>query len=182
MRYTKMKRLVIFSMGVVLLLAANAAFADLTPVGDPMDIGSWAQGFNETGVGSFDFVATRMVSPGDTFEKLGYSGLPTGWSASYSPSLVTATGSAKSNMTWTIKFSGPKSGQLAFQFVAFSGETLREAVLASWSGSAWTFTVLDVAPDDPTFFRDAFVTPLPAAAILGMLGLGAAGLKLRKYV
>lgn len=40
---------------------------------------------------------------------------------------------------------------------------------------------MTLAPGEYWFSHDATVVPVPAAVLLGMLGLGAAGLKLRKY-
>lgn len=172
------KRLIFFT--VICLFASAPALADLAPIGDPVEGGSWAQGFNETGVGNFDLVAVKMISGGDTFESLTHRSLATGWSVVYendstSPTLATATGGPLTSMTWNIWFTGTKSNPLVFDFVAFYGETLLESARATWNGSGWSITT---SLWNPT---RAELIPIPTAVILGVLGLCAAGVKLRKF-
>lgn len=175
-----MKKL-IFCTGLTILLAANAALADLMAIGDPVEGGSWSQGFIESGVGSFDLVAVQMFSAGDSFETPTHSAFTVGsWSTIYEapggfPTLASATGPATTSLTWNIQFEGTSSNPLIFDFVAFGGETLRESARATWSGSGWSFVG---GPWTPT---RAEVVPIPGAVLLGILGLGAAGLKLRKF-
>jgi len=166
---------------VMCAFAAVPAFADLTPIDAPMEGGSWSQGFNETGVGSFDLVAVQMVSPGDSFEHWTHSSFSTGgWSTVYEnpsalPILATATGPGVTSLTWYIKFAGPSSNPLVFDFVAFRGDVRLESAHASWSGSGWTITGGSWNP------TRAELVPVPAAVLLGMLGLSLAGVKLRKF-
>ena len=163
-----------------LLITFSVASADLVPIGDPIEGDSWAQAFNESGVGYFDFVAVLMVSDGDTFESFTHTNFNrSGWSTKYEnpsdyPVVATATGLKTNNLTWTIHFAGSKSDPLAFNFVAFEGNTLKEAAYAEWTGSKWNISLI------PDWDIPRAEIPLPGAAILGILGLGAAGLKLRR--
>jgi hypothetical protein len=177
-----MKRMMFAS--VMCAFVAVPAFADLGVIGDPVEGGSWSQGFYETGVGLFDLVAVQMVSAGDSFEHFTHSSFSVGgWSTIYenaplNPTLASAKGSAVTYLSWSIKFAGLKSNPLVFDFVAFSGETLLERTRASWSGSGWSFSS---SPPDRWNPTRAEVVPVPAAVLLGMLGLSIAGLKLRKF-
>jgi len=179
-----MKKLVALCAGVVLLLA-NGALADLYAVGEPTEGGSWTQQFNESGVGSYDLVAVRMTSPSpDSFESLTFrSFTQSGWSTVYEELdasgnlvLATATGSDVTNMNFNIWFAGAKTNPLAFDFVAFNGDTRLESVHAVWNGGGWTIGASSWAPER------AELVPVPAAVLLGLLGMGVAGLKLRKFV
>ena len=175
-----MKKSLAICIGLT-MLAANGAFADISADGDPVEGNSWSQGFNESGVGLFDLVAVKMVSPApDSFQSLTHRNLPSGWSVVYEtpggayPTLATATGPARTNMTWTIVFAGSSSNPLAFDFVAFNGNTLLESAHAVW-GPGWRITAGNWNP------TRAELVPVPGAVLLGILGLGAVGVKLRKY-
>jgi hypothetical protein len=177
-----MKKLVALGAGLI-LLAANAAFADLTPIGDPVGGNSWSQRFQESGAGYYDLMAVRMTSSGDTFESATFSNFNPGtWSLLYendggTPTLASASGPSVNWAQFDIKFAGDSSNQLAFDFVAFKtgSDTIAESVHAAWN-NGWTITA---GTWNPT---RAQVVPLPAAVLLGMLGMGVAGLKLRKFV
>ena len=58
-----MKYLLIAS-ALLLGLSCSAVWADLSPVGDPVEVGSWTQGFYDSGIGDFDLIAAKMVSGG----------------------------------------------------------------------------------------------------------------------
>jgi len=162
-------------VGGLVLALASSAWANITVIGDPVEGHSWSQQFAESGAGLFDLVAVKMTSAGDTFESLTHSGFDqAGWATMYEnstpyPTLGTATGPATSSMTWSIKFAGAKSNPLAFDFVAYYGDTLRESAHAVWSGSGWTITAGKWDPG-----RAALI-PAPAAILLGSLGVGLVG-------
>jgi len=174
-----MKRLLIICAGFALLTAANAAFGDLVPIGDPVETGSWNQLFNESGVGPFDFVAVKMVSTGDFFESPTHTNLAAGWTEHSSPTVAYADGPGLTNMTWTINFEGAQGDPLVFDFYAYWGNTWLECARATWTGSGWS-----ISPWDSKLSRSEIVAavPVPAAVLLGLLGLGTARMKLRKHV
>jgi hypothetical protein len=166
-----MKRTKVLSMGLAALafICVNSVQATLVISGDPVEIGSWGQGFNESGVGNFTQVETIFVSgPGGPFEPYGYSGLPSGWIVgSFSASHVIATGPALNNMTWTIKFLGASSDPLVFDFYAWNGTTLAEAARATYNGGGWSFGANAAQLAGPT--------PVPEPTTL-FAGAGAFGL------
>lgn len=172
-----------YCAGLIMLVVAGGALADPTPVGEPQTGGSWGQTFREHGLaGAFDRVTVQWdetVTPSsvEAFEAPTFRGLPTGWSITEdSATLATATGPARDSMTWSIWFTGDSSTPLAFDYWAFSGAELLDRAYVNWSGQDWTITTLCPVPEG----GDVVTVPVPPAALLGFLGLGAAGLKLRK--
>jgi hypothetical protein len=195
-----MKKLITLCAGLVVLVATGGAFADLSSVGDPEATGSWTQGFVESGVGYFDLVAVRML-PGtdtttghapsgqDSFEHWGFTGFSnTGWSTAKElesapvgwPTEVVAFGTSVNSLTWTIHFAGTTANKpLVFDFVAMKTgqDVVAECARATWNGS-WSFSVGNYwAPTR----AELMAVPVPAAVLLGLLGLGAAGVKLRRF-
>jgi len=180
-----MRKSVVLLAVLTLLLVTSAALAYLTDVGPLVEGGSWSQAFNESGVGPFDFMAVKMTSAGDTFEHWTFNSFSQGtWStagvdenASPYPTLATATGTADvTNMNFNIRFAGVSSNPLEFDFVAFHEETLLETAHIKWTGGGWVITAGSWRP------TRAALVPVPAAVLLGMLGMGVAGMKLRKFV
>lgn len=171
-----MTRMILSSVVALLLLTAGSAFADLTPTGDPAEGGSWAQRFQESGVGNFDLVAVRMTTAGDTFESQVHdnftdsSWLPLWQNDPTVPTIASASGNAVNWMQWDIKFAGDTSNGFAFDFMAYSGETCVDYAHAVWSGG-WSITTY--APEYGPL--RGTVVPVPAALVLGAIGLGLAG-------
>jgi hypothetical protein len=159
---------------VFLVFAANGASAGFVAVGTPVDGNSWSQGFIESGVGSFDFMAVEMVSAGDTFVDPAFSSLASGWTQAQNPADTWsyASGTSTTSMTFNIRFEGSSSDPLEFNFYAFGGSTLLEAANAKWNGSSWSISTFST-----TLTRSDIVAivPVPSAAGLGLAMLGALG-------
>jgi len=146
-------------------------------VGDPIEGGSWGQRFEESGVGPFDYVRCDWVS-GNMFRVpnvfLNFTSGSNWIPIHHSTQMADATGPARTTLQWDIYFQGSKSDPLSFKFAAYNGEdTWRESVLASWSGSRWSYVSLDQNEWDPG------VAPEPSALLLLGAGLGVVGLVCR---
>jgi hypothetical protein len=177
-----MKRLMcpsILSLLVVaFLISPVPAKAGLITEGDPFEIGSWAQRFDESGVGTYNKMEAFMITPGDAFEAVGFVNFSAGgWSGSLVRSdYIVSTGSMQTSMQFDIKFMGSSSDPLVFDFLAWENSTLREAARATWNGG-WSFAA---APSGMQYDRSAAAVPEPATLLLlvgGLIGLASFGRK-----
>jgi len=170
------------AIAAVLFLAATT-FADLTPIGDPVDENSWKQAFRENGIGYFDFVAVKMVSSGDSFEHTVHSGFNrSGWTIAYEndplyPTIASASGSSVNDLTWSIKFAGTKSNSLTFDYVVFDSvnDILKNAARATWTGGGWSITNYPSGQGAWWTPPSVSAIPAPGAVLLGLIGFGVVG-------
>jgi len=173
-----MTRTIFGGVAALLLLTAGSAFADLTPIGSPVEGDSWSQTW-WTGVYTFNRVEVTMTSPGDTFEEPVLSNFLdssldslASWQQNdgATSTFASASGDPVNEMYWDIKFYSDVSNPLAFDFVAFSGSTAVYAAHAVWDG----VSVSEEGDPNPEGWT---VTPIPAPAalLLGAIGLGLAG-------
>jgi len=162
--------IVLFIGGVVFLPTLSTATP--LPIGDPILGDSWAQRFEESGVGNFSSMEAFMTSIGDAFEAPGFLNFNSaGWNGSLVRSdYIKATGSTLNWMQFDIKFTGASSDPLTFDFLAWDGGILREAAHASWNGSGWSFEVFTSSYND-THYNRAVV---PEPGILILLGISMA--------
>ncbi len=172
---------------IAVLTLTIPAVADLSSVGDAVEGDSWTQVFDHWWPGKqFDLTAIRMMSSGDTFESIAVSSInKAGWAVLYetpgdgAPTLASFGGTTISGnypgVRFTAHFAGNKSNSLVFDIASFDGNTLVGVDKASWNGSKWSFAAGTWSP------TRAEVVPVPAAVLLGFLGLSAAGIKLRKF-
>jgi hypothetical protein len=175
------KKLIMYA-SIIILLAVNGAFADLTPIGEPVEVGSWTQRFQEDGLYDgvhydFDLLAVRVVS-GPSLENPGLINFSVGtWDLVYenpAGTLASAGGSTVGYLQWDFVFSGTTAQPFQLDYAVFAGGTLVGTCGIQW-GPGWSYPSTSWTP------TQAEVVPVPAAVLLGMLGLGVAGIKLRKY-
>jgi len=177
----------IMFIAVMCAFLAAPAFADLRPIDNPIAGDSWSQRFQEDGIYggthyNFDLLAVRVVS-GPPLKDPAYSNFSVvGWHLEYEnpsslPTLASAEGPSVGYLQWDFLFSGSTSQAFLLDYAAFAGDTLIGTGGIQW-GPGWSYPSTSWAPT-----RDEVVAvPVPAAVLLGMLGLGASGLKLRKFV
>ena len=157
----------LFGIVILLLAGANGALAMLISVGDPIEGGSWSQGFNETGVGPFDLMRVYMDSAGDAFEDPAFSDFNVGgWSEVFNNGThaVATTAGSNTNITFNLNFEGDSSDPLTFYFQAYLGETHLETAKAAWSGSSWLITGAKPSDVPPL--------PVPEPGTLLLIGSG----------
>jgi hypothetical protein len=180
-----MKRMVV--LGVVALGAlTGSALADLTPVGTPVITGSWYQEFLLTAVpagNTFDKVLIGEVTPGSQrpwYIEVVSADKPvttplTGGSSFLSQAEI--SGTDVSAVDFKLHFHGQESSGVGFVLSAYDkGKwlwSLDGGAAACLPGGhpTWKITQCGV---------DLQAVPVPGAVLLGMLGLAAAGRKLRK--
>ena len=167
-------RLKVLVCAVVLFLATIAAAdtTNFTAVGSGVVIGSWAQTFNEAGVGPFNQMQFTGIS-GSLFETPGANNYSvTGWNTIFSSTGLVSFGPFTSNMNFNLDFVTAKSTPLSFYGYAYNGGNVVDAALFDWSGSNWTITAT-TAPAPPA-------VPEPASMLLLGSGLAALAAGIRK--
>lgn len=173
-----MRTVYVLTVAVIVVCLVGPVQAALVTVGEPIEGGSWAQAFNESGVGQFDFMAVKMLSA-DAFNDPVFTNFNrAGWTNTQTNNPiygVAQTTQSTNNMNFNIRFAGAKSDPLQFVFVAFLGDNLLEQASATWSGSGWNIQACDVWPvSSQAQVLSEAVIPEPASlavwSVLGGLG------------
>ena len=113
------------SVVALVFVATNSVRAALVSVGDPQETGSWAQAFNESGVGSFARMEAIMRGSEGAFESPGFSAFSSSWSAlPGSNTHIIAAGDSLASLNFNISFAGSSSAPLTFDFYAWNGASL----------------------------------------------------------
>jgi hypothetical protein len=129
---------------IVLMVAGIPALADFVPVGVPRPVGSWAQLFEESGVGDFNRVEFTMDTPGIAFGTPSlFNFTDSAWSVYFTSSdsrQSAAYGPAVQVLQFDVHFPDTPAVPLAFSFTAWNNDVFLELVNGSWNGSSWTMT------------------------------------------
>jgi hypothetical protein len=156
----------------------QVAVAGIEPVGDPLTGGSWGQSFSyeSLGLGTVDLVAAILVT-GGPFEAPTFRDFDSpGWVVAYdSHEVASAEGDMKpsSGLGFEIWFDAEPTEALSFVFGAWHPDepAAFETYRLTWDPAL--DCVWYVSPDPETITReDVQPIPLPAAALLGVIGLG----------
>ena len=180
--------LVLACGALLLLMMAAPAWADLEAVGVPAEGNSWSHAFGLTD--ACDLIAVRL-SFGAPFESPTLFDFDTpGWDTLVEkdppiPLLASAAGPTTADLSFRVRFWGNWWLPSTFDFVAFSGDSIVKKAYVIWTGggflgkwvilkdSHWNPTRADVSPPD--------VVPAPAALVLGAIGLGLVGWRMRRH-
>jgi hypothetical protein len=166
----------------VMIVAGIPAVADLAPVGVPRPVGSWAQLFQESGVGPFNRMEFTMDTPDIVFATPSmYNFSDSGWSVYFTSSdsrQSEARGPAIELLEFDVHFSDTPAVPLAFSFTAWNNDVFLELVNGSWNGSSWTMTTTSENCLRPVFVPEPGGTlVIFCASMVGLLGMLKRGLK-----
>ena len=186
-----MKKCTLVLVAAIALLAVYpmSARADLTyntvdgvtmGFGDVLEGNSWSFSVAAGGP-TYDLVAAKIASAGDTYESPAAGNFSNaGWDMVIdNPTLASFSGPTTNSMTWRMYFADESDKDVTIDWALFNGET------RTWT-SRYTITNGDLnggyEPSSQYWLPTrAEVVPVPGAVLLGMLGLGIVGMKLRKY-
>ena len=163
-------------LAVVGLVSVTNVRASFVSIGDPVVVGSWSQGWTESGVGAFTQIEYIMVTAGVTFDNPAFNSFnQVGWAnVPYSSTLAVAAGPSVTTLTYNNVVSPSVSTPFIMDLYAWNGMTAVDAAQASWSGTAWTITALGLNTA-PTPVPEA--TTVLAGALL-LLPFGASAFRI----
>lgn len=112
-------------------------------IGEPVEVGSWTQRFQESGVGNFNELGVVWLTGSGiqgfespvfrNFSAGGWSNIP------YSQWYAEASGPTQTYMEFDIAFLNNSVQPLSFLFRAADNGITKEVALANWNGGGWSF-------------------------------------------
>ena len=165
------KLLIVVAVALAIGVAAPTASAGPIPIGNPIPTNSWAQAFNESGVGLFNQMDVFTLT-GLGFETPAFTSLP-GWTFFGDSNHAWASGSAFDNLTFNLNFNGGSVSPLSFIFVASLNGVVLEKANAVWAGG-WTITGYTGQTGDADQLGSSVPDGGATVALLGcaLVGLG----------
>jgi hypothetical protein len=164
-----MKKYVLLGLVLLALISMpRTSSANLIGVGDPLEDGSWGQRFEESGAGFFDRMEI-INNFGPDFESPAFRNFSqSGWQFDYDYALhASVLGPSTNSMQFDIYFIG-NTAPVSFFFLAWNGETLAEAALATYN-RGWSFRL--ASPDEVNSRR----TAVPEPTTMFLFGSGLVG-------
>lgn len=161
---------------LILLMSASQSSAAISAVGDPILGNSWAQGWTENSVGTFDLIAAQIVSGGPLEAPVfrNFTIAPAGWTDQLTAPFPTglsrqwgiATGpSTTTSIGFQTAFVGVPSTSLVMNLFAFRDSLLVDSVRASWNGhSPWIFSAVSSTLPSRDYI-EALIVPAGAADV-----------------
>ena len=172
-----MKKIITIFAVTILALAAAPAVANMTFEGSGDGDSWWIQ--VNAGLPPFDLVAAQIASAGDVFESPDARNFSKpGWGMVLDgPTLASFAGPSTNSLSWRMYFANDADKNVTIDWALFNGQT------RVWT-SRYIITngaLSGYEPMSQYWLPTREQVPVPGAVMLGMLGLGAAGMKLRKH-
>jgi hypothetical protein len=166
-----MKTLKTLAMGlaVVAVMSVTSVQASFTAIDGVGTGNSWSQQFNESGVGNFDHIEISWVT-GSLFETPALTSFSAGWllTPGGNTTFSSASGTPLTSLNFFINW-GPASTPIiptAFDFYAWDGNTLKEAVRATYTGVGGHEWDITPVPEPTTIIAGALLLlPLGASTL-----------------
>ncbi|MEW6252469.1 MAG: hypothetical protein AB1716_17665 [Planctomycetota bacterium] len=165
----------IAALATVICITGGAAVAGLVPVGEPFGGQSWGQRW-VCDIGVYDHIQLKIEAPDQFVKPVSIGNFSKQhWAQTYSNGTL-AIGDGPRITTQDLQFdtffAGPNYAvPVTFQFKAYNGPILADSAKVWWASGGWHFGPVEW----PGGRLDGPMIPAPAAALLGVIGLGLVG-------
>jgi hypothetical protein len=188
----EMKKTLTVLAGLAVALAmARPAPADMTyytvdgvtmGFGDVLEGNSWSLKVVASGI-TYDLAAGKIASLGDTYESPAARNFSNaGWDMVIDKATLGSwSGPTTSSMSWRMYFANDLDKDVTIDWALFNGETRTWTSRYTISGGVLPMPQGYEPRSQYWLPTRAEVVPVPGAVLLGIIGLGAVGVKLRRY-